>query len=36
MHNTYPSIPDEFKDERVLVTCGTKGAGESIVRRYRP
>jgi NAD(P)-dependent dehydrogenase (short-subunit alcohol dehydrogenase family) len=34
MHNTYPHIPDEFQDKRVLVTGGTKGAGESIVRRF--
>ena len=34
MNNTYPYIPDEFKDKRVLVTGGTKGAGEAIVRRF--
>jgi NAD(P)-dependent dehydrogenase (short-subunit alcohol dehydrogenase family) len=33
MNNTY-LISDEFKDKRVLVTGGTKGAGEAIVRRF--
>ncbi len=30
MHNTYPYMPDEFKDKRVLVTGDTKDAGESM------
>ena len=34
MNNTHLLIPDEFKDKRVLVTGGTKGAGEAIVRRF--
>ncbi len=34
MNNTHIFIPDEFKDKRVLVTGGTKGAGEAIVRRF--
>jgi NAD(P)-dependent dehydrogenase (short-subunit alcohol dehydrogenase family) len=34
MNKPYPYIPDEFKDKRVLVTGGTKGAGEAIVRRF--
>jgi PAS domain S-box-containing protein len=34
MNNTYLYIPDEFKDKRVLVTGGTKGAGGAIVRRF--
>jgi NAD(P)-dependent dehydrogenase (short-subunit alcohol dehydrogenase family) len=35
--NTYPFpvMHDEFKDKRVLVTGGTKGMGEAIVRRFR-
>src|SRR3984893_11950308 len=37
MTNGYPfSISgDEFKDKRVLVTGGTKGVGEAIVRRFQ-
>ncbi len=31
MNKTHLFIPDEFKDKRVLVTGGTKGAGEAIV-----
>ena len=36
MNNTYPfpMSPDEFRNSRVLVTGGTKGAGEAIVRRF--
>lgn len=36
MTQTYPFAVscDEFKDKRVLVTGGTKGIGESIVRRF--
>jgi NAD(P)-dependent dehydrogenase (short-subunit alcohol dehydrogenase family) len=35
MNNTHLFfIPNEFKDKRVLVTGGTKGAGEAIVRRF--
>ena len=36
MTNTYPFIcdRDEFRDKRVLVTGGTKGAGEAIVRHF--
>jgi NAD(P)-dependent dehydrogenase (short-subunit alcohol dehydrogenase family) len=34
MNNMCPYIPDEFKDKRVLVTGGTKSAGEAIVRRF--
>jgi len=34
INNTHLFIPDEFKDKRVLVTGGTKGAGEAIVRRF--
>jgi NAD(P)-dependent dehydrogenase (short-subunit alcohol dehydrogenase family) len=36
MTNTYPFAvsEDEFKDKRVLVTGGTKGMGEAIVRRF--
>jgi NAD(P)-dependent dehydrogenase (short-subunit alcohol dehydrogenase family) len=34
MNNPYLYIPDEFKDKSVLVTGGTKGAGEAIVRRF--
>lgn len=30
---TIPASPDEFSGKRVLVTGGTKGAGEAIVRR---
>jgi FlaA1/EpsC-like NDP-sugar epimerase len=34
MTNTYPFfVPsEEFKDKRVLVTGGTKGIGEAMVR----
>jgi NAD(P)-dependent dehydrogenase (short-subunit alcohol dehydrogenase family) len=37
MTNGYPfSVSgDEFKDKRVLVTGGTKGVGEAIVRRFQ-
>ena len=37
MTNSYPfSVSsDEFKDKRVLVTGGTKGMGEAIVRRFQ-
>jgi NAD(P)-dependent dehydrogenase (short-subunit alcohol dehydrogenase family) len=37
MTNNYPfSVSgDEFKDKRVLVTGGTKGIGEAIVRRFQ-
>ena len=37
MTNTYPfSVSsDEFKDKRVLVTGGTKGVGQAIVRRFQ-
>src|SRR4029077_14146685 len=37
MTNGYPfSIyGEEFKDKRVLVTGGTKGVGEAIVRRFQ-
>ena len=36
MTQTYPFAisSDEFKDKRVLVTGGTKGMGEAIVRRF--
>jgi NAD(P)-dependent dehydrogenase (short-subunit alcohol dehydrogenase family) len=36
MTTTYPFATDgnQFKDKRVLVTGGTKGAGEAIVRRF--
>ena len=36
MENNYPfsSNPAEFKNRRVLVTGGTKGAGEAMVRRF--
>src|SRR6201987_3385944 len=30
----FPVSDSEFKDERVLVTGGTKGVGEAIVRRF--
>jgi NAD(P)-dependent dehydrogenase (short-subunit alcohol dehydrogenase family) len=30
----FPVSDSEFKDKRVLVTGGTKGMGEAIVRRY--
>src|SRR5260370_4155432 len=37
MTNSYPfSVSGgEFKDKRVLVTGGTKGVGEAIVRRFQ-
>ncbi|MEJ0042651.1 MAG: SDR family oxidoreductase [Rhizomicrobium sp.] len=37
MSTPYPfAVPaDEFKDKRVLVTGGTKGMGEAMVRRFR-
>ena len=37
MTNSYPfSLSnEEFKDKRVLVTGGTKGVGEAIVRRFQ-
>ena len=31
----FPIIDSEFKNKRVLVTGGTKGAGEAIVRRFQ-
>lgn len=31
---TFPTTPDEFAGQRVLVTGGTKGAGEAMVRRF--
>ena len=36
MTHTYPFAvsSDEFKSKRVLVTGGTKGMGEAIVRRF--
>src|SRR5258708_1131926 len=36
MTTAYPFATDgkQFKDKRVLVTGGTKGAGEAIVRRF--
>ena len=36
MTTTYPHplIENEFKDKRVLVTGGTKGMGEAMVRRF--
>jgi NAD(P)-dependent dehydrogenase (short-subunit alcohol dehydrogenase family) len=36
MTNSYPFtvLGDEFKGKRVLVTGGTKGVGEAIVRRF--
>ena len=32
----FPVVAEEFKDKRVLVTGGTKGIGEAIVRRFQP
>jgi NAD(P)-dependent dehydrogenase (short-subunit alcohol dehydrogenase family) len=36
MPNSYPFVVsgDELKGRRVLVTGGTKGVGEAIVRRF--
>ena len=36
MTSSYPFavFDDEFKSKRVLVTGGTKGVGEAIVRRF--
>src|ERR1700747_2937298 len=36
MTNSYPFVVsgDEFKGKRILVTGGTKGVGEAIVRRF--
>src|SRR5258707_14816906 len=36
MTNSYPFVVfgDEFKGKRVLVTGGTKGVGEAIIRRF--
>lgn len=31
----FPFFSDEFKSKRILVTGGTKGIGEAIVRRFR-
>ena len=38
MTNRYPFSlsSEEFKDTRILVTGGTKGVGEAIVRRFQP
>src|ERR1700751_4488813 len=30
----FPFLKDEFKDKRVVVTGGTKGMGEAMVRRF--
>ena len=30
----FPVMAEEFKNKRVLVTGGTKGAGEAMVRRF--
>ena len=30
----FPVMKDEFKDKRVWVTGGTKGMGETILRRF--
>jgi NAD(P)-dependent dehydrogenase (short-subunit alcohol dehydrogenase family) len=30
----FPLSPDEFKDKRVLITGGTKGAGKAIAERF--
>ena len=37
MTNRRPSSQsgDEFKDKRILVTGGTKGLGEAVVRRFQ-
>ena len=37
MTTSYPFavFGDEFKGKRVLVTGGTKGVGEAIVRRFQ-
>jgi NAD(P)-dependent dehydrogenase (short-subunit alcohol dehydrogenase family) len=34
MNYPFPVSVDEFKDRRVLVTGGTKGMGEAVVRRF--
>jgi NAD(P)-dependent dehydrogenase (short-subunit alcohol dehydrogenase family) len=34
MSYPFPVAVDEFKDKRVLVTGGTKGIGEAVVRRF--
>ena len=36
MTSSYPFsvVGDEFRSKRVLVTGGTKGVGEAIVRRF--
>lgn len=36
MNNSYPFVVsgDEFKGKRVLVTGGTKGIGEAVLRRF--
>ncbi len=34
MENRFHVNADEFRNKRVLVTGGTKGAGEAIVHRF--